>query len=88
MQGLFYECYRCCKLSFYGPCVLSNLRKMLKILDVVRAPLSGNPQPWKLFVAGSDALDRLRQVHEVRFGKGCQIKEDLDTNGHSTGALR
>jgi len=44
---------------------------ILKILDAAtRAPSSGNTQPWELFVAGGDALDRLRRAFEERFRKG------------------
>jgi nitroreductase len=36
--------------------------KILTILDAAtRAPSSGNSQPWELFVASGDALERLRQ---------------------------
>ncbi|MGZ8873646.1 MAG: nitroreductase family protein [Halobacteriota archaeon] len=46
---------------------------ILKILDAAtRAPSSGNTQPWELFVAGGDALDRLRRAFEERFRKGCR----------------
>ena len=38
---------------------------ILKISDAAtRAPSSGNTQPWELFVAGGDALDRLRRAFE------------------------
>ena len=41
---------------------------ILKILNAAtRAPSSGNSQPWELFVAGGDALNRLRKGYEERF---------------------
>jgi nitroreductase len=44
---------------------------ILKILDAAtRAPSSGNTQPWELFVAGGDALDRLSHAYEERFSRG------------------
>ena len=51
---------------------------ILKILDAAtRAPSSGNTQPWELFVAGGDALDRLRHAYEERFSKGVPGSPDL-----------
>lgn len=51
---------------------------ILKILDAAtRAPSSGNTQPWELFVAGGDALDRLRRAFEERFRKGVPGSPDL-----------
>ncbi|MFZ0011796.1 MAG: nitroreductase family protein [Halobacteriota archaeon] len=41
---------------------------ILTILDAAtRAPSSGNTHPWELFVAGGDALDRLRHAYDDRF---------------------
>jgi nitroreductase len=51
---------------------------ILTILDAAtRAPSSGNTQPWGLFVAGGDALDRLRHVYDNRFKKGAPGSPDL-----------
>jgi len=51
---------------------------ILKILDAAtRAPSSGNTQPWELFVAGGDALDRIRHGYEERFKKGVPGSPDL-----------
>jgi len=51
---------------------------ILRILEAAtRAPSSGNTQPWELFVAGGDALDRLRQVYAVNFQKNVPSNPDL-----------
>ena len=51
---------------------------ILTILDAAtRAPSSGNTQPWELFVAGGDALDRLRHAYDDRFKKGVPGSPDL-----------
>ncbi len=40
---------------------------ILRILEAAtRAPSWGNSQPWELFVAGGDALERLREGYAVR----------------------
>lgn len=41
---------------------------ILKILETAtRAPSWANTQPWELFVAGGEALERLREGYSVRF---------------------
>jgi nitroreductase len=51
---------------------------ILKILDAAtRAPSSGNTQPWELFVAGGDALDRIRHAYEERFKERVPGSPDL-----------
>lgn len=53
-------------------------KTILKIVDAARrAPSSGNTQPWELFVAGGDALDRLRHAYEGRFHSGLPSSPDL-----------
>lgn len=44
---------------------------ILKILEAAtRAPSWANTQPWELFVAGGEALERLREAYSVRFQQG------------------
>ena len=41
---------------------------ILEILEAAtRAPSSGNTQPWELFVAGGEVLDRLRHAYVGKF---------------------
>ena len=45
---------------------------ILEILEAAtRAPSSGNTQPWELFVAGGEALDRIRLAYTGNFQHGC-----------------
>jgi nitroreductase len=62
---------------------------ILKILDAAtRAPSSGNTQPWEIFVAGGDALDRLRQAYDERFRTGVPGSPDLPAPQHWPTALQ
>jgi nitroreductase len=51
---------------------------ILEILEAAtRAPSSGNTQPWELFVAGGEVLDRLRHAYVANFKKGVPSNPDL-----------
>jgi nitroreductase len=51
---------------------------ILKILDAAtRAPSSGNSQPWELFLASGDALERLRQRFQERLMDEVPSNPDL-----------
>lgn len=42
-----------------------------------RAPSWGNTQPWEIFVAGGEPLERLRKAFLERFDQGVPIQPDL-----------
>ncbi len=49
-----------------------------KILEAaIRAPSWANTQPWEIFVAGGDVLDRLRHACLEKFHNGVTGKSDL-----------
>ena len=51
---------------------------ILKILEAAtRAPSWANTQPWELFVAGGEALERLRDAYSVRFQQGEPRNPDI-----------
>ena len=51
---------------------------ILKILETAtRAPSWANTQPWELFVASGDALERLREAYSVRFQHGEPRNPDI-----------
>lgn len=51
---------------------------ILKILEAAtRAPSWANTQPWELFVAGGEALERLREAYSVRFQQGEPRNPDI-----------
>ncbi|MGZ4906888.1 MAG: nitroreductase [Halobacteriota archaeon] len=51
---------------------------MLKILEAAtRAPSWGNSQPWELFVASGDVLERLREGYSIRFKRGESRSPDI-----------
>jgi nitroreductase len=51
---------------------------ILEILEAAtRAPSSGNTQPWELFVAGGEALDRIRLAYTANFQHGVPSNSDL-----------
>jgi nitroreductase len=51
---------------------------ILQILEAAtRAPSTGNTQPWELFVAGGEALDRIRLAYTVNFQHGIPSNSDL-----------
>ena len=51
---------------------------ILKILEAAtRAPSWANSQPWELFVAGGEALERLRDAYSARFQQGEQRNPDI-----------
>ena len=55
-----------------------NKETILEILEAAtRAPSSGNTQPWELFVAGGEALDRLRHAYVANFKTGVPSNPDL-----------
>jgi nitroreductase len=44
---------------------------VMKILEVAtRSPSGGNGQPWEVFVASGDTMERIRQVYRERFQSG------------------
>jgi nitroreductase len=51
---------------------------IVKILgSALRAPSWANTQPWELFVAGGDALDRIRRAYLENFRKGIPRNPDI-----------
>ena len=51
---------------------------ILKILEAAtRAPSWANTQPWELFVAGGETLERLRESYSVRFQHGEPRNPDI-----------
>lgn len=51
---------------------------ILKILEAAtRSPSWANSQPWELFVAGGDVLERLREGYTVRFKRGDSRNLDM-----------
>jgi nitroreductase len=51
---------------------------ILKILEAAtRAPSWANTQPWELFVAGGDVLERLRETYSARFQQGVPRNPDV-----------
>jgi len=51
---------------------------VLKILKAAtRAPSWANTQPWEIFVAGGEALERLRKEYVVRAQNRVPSKPDL-----------
>jgi nitroreductase len=51
---------------------------ILKILEAAtRAPSWANTQPWEIFVAGGDALERLRQAYLANFQTDVPRKSDI-----------
>jgi nitroreductase len=51
---------------------------LVKVLEpALRAPSWANTQPWVLFVAGGDVLERLRQAYLTRLNQGVPANHDL-----------
>ncbi len=51
---------------------------ILKILETAtRSPSWDNSQPWELFVAGGDVLERLREGYTFRVKRGESRKLDI-----------
>ncbi|MEW6275437.1 MAG: nitroreductase [Bacillota bacterium] len=51
---------------------------LLKILQAAnQAPSWGNSQPWEVFIAGGEALNRLREAFLKRFEAGSPMRPDL-----------
>jgi len=51
---------------------------ILRILEAAtRAPSWANTQPWELFVAGGEALEKLRNAYSVRFQQGEPRNPDI-----------
>ncbi len=51
---------------------------ILQIMSAaMRAPSSGNTQPWEIFVVGGETLNRIRRMYEENFHKGVPMKPDI-----------
>ena len=51
---------------------------VLKILETAtHCPSSGNSQPWEIFVAGGEVLEKIRKIYMERFDQNVQGKPDL-----------
>lgn len=62
---------------------------LLKILgSACRTPSWANTQPWEVFVAGGEALDRLREAYTARFDQGVPGSPDLPVPGEWPAELK